>query len=77
MYYFPEVFSEPRDEYVAAMLKEIAMHHSDNEGSGIFNMSCFLGNVHVSPITRLLKTFNSDGVYSGGYDDTAASGGSD
>lgn len=29
VYYFPEVFAQPRDEYVAAMLKEIAMHTSE------------------------------------------------
>jgi len=26
IYYFPDVFARPRDEYVAAMIKEIAMH---------------------------------------------------
>ena len=25
-------------------------------------MNCYLGNVHVSPIVRLLSTYNSDGV---------------
>lgn len=66
MFYFPDVFARPRDEYVAAMIKEIAMHKSEQEDSGVFNMSCYLGNVHVSPVIRLLKTFNSDGVYSSG-----------
>ena len=26
VFHFPEVFAQPRDEYVAAMIKEIAMH---------------------------------------------------
>ena len=31
LYYFPEVFAKPRDEYVAAFLKEIALHTGDGE----------------------------------------------
>lgn len=73
LYYFPDVFAQPRDEYIAAMLKEIAMHRSETEDSGIFNMSCYLGNVHVSPIMRILKTFNSDGVQSAGPNDSTES----
>ena len=32
-------------------------------------MNCYLGNVHVPPITRMLKTYNSDGVYASGNDE--------
>ena len=47
------------------MLKEIAMHTGEKENSSYSNISCYLGNVHISPITRMLKTYNSDGVHSG------------
>ena len=46
------------------MLKEIAMHTGQNQESAINTMNCYVGNVHVSPTTRLLNTFNSDSVYS-------------
>lgn len=66
LYYFPEVFAKPRDEYVAAMLKEIAMDSQVVGGeNGYSSVSCYVGNVHTAPITRLLKTYNSDGVHSG------------
>jgi len=65
LYYFPEVFSKPRDEYVAAMLKEIAMHSGEGEDvEGNEQVCCYMGNVHMEPITRLWNTFNSDGVHS-------------
>ena len=64
LYYFPEVFSRPRDEYVAAMLKEIATHMGDGQSSeeAITRVCCYLGNVHVQPIARLWNTYSSDGV---------------
>ena len=68
LYYFPEVFQKPRDEYVAAMIKEIAMH-SGEQNEGMSAMSCYLGNVHVAPITRMLKTYNSDGIHSVDYEE--------
>jgi len=50
------------------MIKEIAMHadNSDNKDSSsvITGLNCFLGNVHIPPTTRMLNTFNSDGVFS-------------
>lgn len=64
LYYFPEVFSKPRDEYVAAMIKELAMQSSDDDNVGHQAISCYLGNVHVQPTLRLLNTYNSDGVHS-------------
>lgn len=62
-YYFPEVFSKPRDEYVAAMIKELAMQTRDDDNVGHKAISCYLGNVHVQPTLRLLNTYNSDGVH--------------
>ena len=63
MYYFPDVFCRPRDEYVAAMIKELALF-TNEEGQGLSAISCYLGNIHVKPTLRLLNTFNSDGVHS-------------
>ena len=40
-------------------------------------MNCYLGNVHVPPITRMLKTYNSDGVYASGNDDPLLNEGDD
>ena len=85
-YYFPDIFARPRDEYVAAMLKEIAMNskseisndpQNSDSLSGIQSMNCYLGNVHVPPITRMLKTYNSDGVYASGNDDPLLNEGDD
>ena len=50
------------------MIKEIAMHtdNSDSKDSAsvITGLNCYLGNVHIAPTTRMLNTFNSDGVFS-------------
>lgn len=61
--YFPEVFARPRDEYVAAMIKEIAMHAGEHREEPISAINCYLGNVHTGPIKRLLTTYNSDGNF--------------
>lgn len=58
LYYFPEVFAKPRDEYVAAMIKEIAMHAGDHNEIPINNINCYLGNVHSGPINRMLATYS-------------------
>ena len=49
-YHFPEVFCAPRDEYMAALLHEIAQEE------GVEQINCYIGNVHVKPISRLCNT---------------------
>ena len=51
-YHFPEVFQKPRDEYIAALLHTIATDSSENYES----ILCYLGNVHVKPVSRLLRS---------------------
>ena len=47
------------------MLKEIAMHtSSDEEEPSYTKVNCYLGTVHLSPVARLLNTYNSDGIHS-------------
>lgn len=47
------------------MLKDIAMDSNVVGGeNGYSSVSCYVGNVHTAPITRLLKTYNSDGAHS-------------
>ena len=43
LYYFPEVFAKPRDEYVASMLFEMATDMQGEEGYKQIN--AYLGNV--------------------------------
>ena len=43
LYYFPEVFAKPRDEYVASMLFEMA---TDMQGENGYNqINAYLGNL--------------------------------
>ena len=44
LYYFPEVFAKPRDEYVAAMLYEIA-NDTREDGKGYSSISAYVGNL--------------------------------
>lgn len=59
LYYFPEVFCQPRDEYMAALLQDIAddvtsMRTKDN---GLMQSMCaYVGKVHKPPVMRLLRT---------------------
>ena len=51
--YFPHVFASPRDEYVTAMLYEMATDTSSDDNTGIESILAFTGNVHVKPAKRL------------------------
>jgi len=54
IYHFPEVFNEPRDQYVASILHEICL---DNENGISYNtINAYVGNTHVKPLCRLLQT---------------------
>ena len=46
------------------MLKDIAMHTGgDSELNPSYTkVNCYLGTVHLSPVARLLNTYNSDGI---------------
>ena len=59
LYYFPEVFAKPRDEYITAMLYEIA-NDTRNDGDGYKNISAYVGNVQIKPISRLWNTYRLD-----------------
>lgn len=61
LYYFPEVFQRRRDEYIFAMLKKIVSEEPAPDEQGetpptIKTIDVYLGNMHVSPITRLWNT---------------------
>lgn len=62
---FPEVFLKPRDDYVKIMLSEIANDLDiPNEEMPFYgtkknpheNILAYIGNLHVSPISRLWNT---------------------
>jgi hypothetical protein len=55
LYYFPDVFSRPRDEYVTAFLHEVCLQSNPEDG-GFQNVNAYLGNIHVDPITRIWQT---------------------
>jgi len=58
LYYFPEVFQSPRDEYVASLINTIVEDNAavkqGDERRGYSRMTCYLGNVHVKPVSRLI-----------------------
>jgi len=70
LYHFPEVFQKPRDEYMTALLTEIAqsmrgkMEGDEERVTGFDRITCYMGNIHVSPVTRLWRT-NKIGSVSG------------
>lgn len=60
-FYFPEVFSRPRDEYVAAFLHEIAQDEtsievSAEEKKGYENILAYVGNLHAKPVNRMIAS---------------------
>ena len=52
LYLYPEVFIKPRDLYITAMLHEICSE-APAEIGGLERVNAYLGNLHVSPLTRL------------------------
>ena len=50
VYYFPEVFNAPQDEYMAALLHEVATEHDHKQ------IDSYIGNIHIRPISRLWST---------------------
>ena len=44
LYYFPEVFAKPRDEYVTAMLYDMA-NDTAAGGTGLSSITAYVGNV--------------------------------
>lgn len=51
--YFPHVFAAPRDEYVTAMLFEMANDNSSETQSGLESILAFTGNCTVKPAKRI------------------------
>ena len=47
---FPELFVQPKDEYMARMMHEVAKSFAGNPERTVLS---FLGNCHVSPVSRL------------------------
>jgi hypothetical protein len=59
---FPEVFLRPRDEYLYAFLRKLAEEEGKNLSVGVDEqpqvetVDVYLGNIHVSPVSRLWNT---------------------
>ena len=47
-----EVFQKPRDDYIAALMYTLAKDEEEKYES----MLCYLGNVNVKPVSRLLRS---------------------
>jgi hypothetical protein len=47
---FPELFVQPKDEYMARMMHDVAKSFAGNPERTVLS---FLGNCHVSPVSRL------------------------
>ena len=61
LFLYPEVFLKHRDEYMYSMIRKIAdegqiMAQSPNNTPPIKTIDVYLGNFHVSPISRLWNT---------------------
>lgn len=63
-FYYADVFQKPRDEYMAALLKEVANEtwKRNDKYVSYSSVSCYLGNLHVSPVARLWKTSKLDSM---------------
>lgn len=53
LFHFPEVFLKPKDEYLNAIIRNIA---DDDPRENPEAMSVYTGNVHVSPVARIWNT---------------------
>ena len=63
LYYFPEVFGKPRDEYIAAYLHDMA-NDLQEDGQGFSTINAYLGNLQIKPVSRLWNTYKLGGDYS-------------
>jgi hypothetical protein len=52
LYHHAEIFQKPRDDYVAALLHTLAKDEEEKYDS----MLCYLGNVNVKPVSRLVRS---------------------
>ena len=65
---FPEVFQKPRDEYLYALLRKLAEDEGKDLSAPLEDQSAaqvidvYLGNLHVSPISRLWNTQSMQSV---------------
>ena len=63
LHYFPEVFAKPRDEYITAILYDIANQLQEEE-KGFSSVTAYLGNLQIKPVSRLWNTYQLDQDYS-------------
>jgi hypothetical protein len=55
LFHFPEVFLKFKDEYMQAMIRTVLVEN-ESEEEKIGNIDVYLGNMHVSPLSRLWNT---------------------
>ncbi len=67
LYHFPEIFLKRKDDYIISLIRKI-IEDSDSQNFPIKNIDVYLGNIHVSPISRLWNTSTMLSV--GGDDNT-------
>jgi ABC-type dipeptide/oligopeptide/nickel transport system ATPase component len=53
MYHFPEVFQQPKDEYMHAIIRSII---EDDKNQKVKVLNVYLANLHVSPLARMWNT---------------------
>lgn len=52
LYYYPEIFQKYRDEYMEALIYNVATNAQDLPET----IDVYLGNIHISPMSRLWNT---------------------
>ena len=63
LHYFPEVFAKPRDDYITAILHDIANDLQGQE-NGFSSVTAYLGNLQIKPVSRLWNTYKLGRDYS-------------
>jgi hypothetical protein len=65
---YPEIFQQPRDDYLCAFIRKIAEDEGKNLSAPVDEqppaevIDVYLGSVHVSPISRLWNTQSMQSV---------------
>ena len=65
---YPEIFQQPRDDYLYAFIRKIAEDEGKNLSAPVDEqppaevIDVYLGSVHVSPISRLWNTQSMQSV---------------
>ena len=55
LYYFPEVFQSPIDEYLYSIIKRVIEGEPEAENVPK-NINVYLSNIHIGPLSRYFKT---------------------